>query len=274
MCLVTDWCCCRGGETCGPAARRTASSPRRARWGVPPDRSPGKRDHVRAAADKRGGVWLDKSTHSLAPSNIDCIPSTVQEMNIRVLLFSGCPVRFHQCDLYTKLVSGVRHSMIGSQHRKIAAVGRSKTQCIQGPKRGLVRRHPLSSPNVLVLFNRHDLVQSPSHMCAEEILHAFGIVGRQLSSPRLFRQRRMQLDIGEPTDDRRAEPTEMLFCLLTQRFRTVICSQDTGINVSGQYLSSSRRRCTFSRSGAPSTCSSSLHSLRDGSVFPSVPSVG
>ncbi len=84
----------------------------------------------------------------------------------------------------------------------------------------------------------------------------------------------MQLDIGEPADDRRAKPAEMLFCLLTQRFGTVICSQDTGINVSGQYLSSSRRRCTISRSGAPSTCSSSLHSLRDGSVFPSVSSVG
>nr|WP_263819240.1 hypothetical protein [Salinibacter sp.] len=122
-------------------------------------------------------AWHNKSTLSWAPSNVDSIPSTVKEMNIRVLLFSGCLFRFHQCDLYTKLVSGVRHSMVGSQHRKVATVGRSKMKRIQGPKCGLVRRHPLSSPNVLVLFNRHDLVQSPSHMCAEEILHAFGIVG-------------------------------------------------------------------------------------------------
>ena len=129
---------------------------------------------------------------------------------------------------------------IRRQNLQISTMGHGKVQRIKGSEHRVHSSDPLSGLNEISVFDCRDLVQCMGHVGAEEFLNPLGILFRQFTLPHLLRQRRMQLDVGQPTHNRRAKRTKPLLGSFAEGLRAVISHQNAGVDVLGQYRSSSR----------------------------------
>jgi len=123
------------------------------------------------------------------------------------------------------------HDRIGREDLYVPTVGNCQMQCIQRPKRRGSLGHPLTRLAVVSFLNGNDVIQPPLTVATKQFLYALRVFLRQFAAPHLLCERGVELDLGEPAYHGSLKYPESTLGLFTERFRTVIGTPATVLNV-------------------------------------------